>query len=303
MSIVIDTLQLVDNATQVYVTDKVGNFATMMASTFGLMLTLYIMLWGIMMWRGAIDETWRNGIERVVKIGLIYGLVFGSTLYSSVFVDVLTNGPARMAAIISDSSYLSVYTAFEMEFIKGIDKISQVAGSSAYGTGWFVTLVFGFMLALVFAYATFLIVLAKIAIAVLVALGPLFILALMFDTTKRMFESWLQQCINYFLIIVLTVAVMGFLTTMFKSLYANIPAEQASLSFGTFGSLFFVFIIAFLVLSQVMSIASGLAGGMQLSTLGVANRLSQKLTPRMPKFNKGDGSSRSFFRRSNKVKK
>ena len=42
-------------------------------------------------------------------------------------------------------------------------------------------------------YAMFLIALSSIALAVLLALGPLFIALLFFDATKRFFSAWIAQ--------------------------------------------------------------------------------------------------------------
>lgn len=50
---------------------------------------------------------------------------------------------------------------------------------------------------LVTAYACFLIVGAKIALAIIMAIGPLFIFSLMFQSTSDFFSRWVQQLANY----------------------------------------------------------------------------------------------------------
>ena len=46
----------------------------------------------------------------------------------------------------------------------------------------------------------FLIALSDIALAVLLALGPLFIAMLLFDATQRLFSAWIAQLTTYALI-------------------------------------------------------------------------------------------------------
>ena len=42
-------------------------------------------------------------------------------------------------------------------------------------------------------YTMFLLALSKIALSVLIALGPIFMALLLFETSKRFFESWIAQ--------------------------------------------------------------------------------------------------------------
>jgi len=60
----------------------------------------------------------------------------------------------------------------------------------------------------------FLIALSSIALAVLLALGPLFFAMLFFDATRRFFGAWIAQLANYGLITVLTVMVAALLLRM-----------------------------------------------------------------------------------------
>ena len=94
-----------------------------------------------------------------------------------------------------------------------------VAGA-AVGQGRRLSGDFGFYLAgavvwllmgLLCVYAMFLIALSSIASAVLLAIGPLFIAMLLFDSTRRFFEAWIAQLANYALITILTVLVAALL--------------------------------------------------------------------------------------------
>jgi type IV secretion system protein VirB6 len=127
-------------------------------------------------------------------------------------------------------------------------------------------------------YAAFLIVLSKVALAVVVAMGPIFICCLMFEGTKKFFEAWLGQALNYALVSGLTVSVIKLLFGM----YANVAAgtltasDGAEFSFASVASLLILSVICFLILMQVQTIASALAGGVSISTMGAANWASGK---------------------------
>jgi type IV secretion system protein VirB6 len=121
-------------------------------------------------------------------------------------------------------------------------------------------------------YAMFLIALSSIALAVLLALGPLFIAFLFFDATKRWFAAWIAQLANYALITVLTVMVAALLLRIVQSYAAQTAALGAAIV--TVDALHMVLaaVLVLLILRQVIPIASGLAGGASLNSYGLVSR-------------------------------
>jgi type IV secretion system protein VirB6 len=119
----------------------------------------------------------------------------------------------------------------------------------------------------------FLISLSSIALSVLLALGPLFFIALLFEHTRRLFDAWIAQLTNYALITVLTVLVSTLLLQIVAS-YANQTVARGS-GVTTVDSLdmLLVSVLVFLVMRQVMPIASGLASGVSLSSFGTVSRV------------------------------
>ena len=67
------------------------------------------------------------------------------------------------------------------------------------------------LIGLLCVYAMLSIALSNIALAVLLALGPLFIAMLLFDSTRRLFSAWIAQLANYALVTILTVMVAALL--------------------------------------------------------------------------------------------
>ena len=140
--------------------------------------------------------------------------------------------------------------------------------------------------------AILLIDLSKIALAVLVALGPVFIMLLIFQSTRKFFESWLQQCINFGLINLLTIMVLALTGTMYVGVINTLNSTIAGTSTGgiplvTRGKeitldmvipILFVGLLISLLLKQVPAIASAIAGGVQISTLGVESAPGRALS-------------------------
>ena len=78
-------------------------------------------------------------------------------------------------------------------------------------------------------YTLFLMALARVALAVLLAIGPLFIVLLLFDGTKRFFEAWVAQLANYALVGVLAVLVASLLMTVVEAYAVQTAAKGAAI--------------------------------------------------------------------------
>ena len=117
-------------------------------------------------------------------------------------------------------------------------------------------------------YTIFLLTLSRIALSVLLALGPLFIAMLLFGTTKRFFESWVAQMANYAFIALLTVMVAALMLTVIGTAADQALAQGGSIQIAHAVRLCLAAGLTFLVMRQVMPIAAGLASGIALSTFG-----------------------------------
>ena len=105
------------------------------------------------------------------------------------------------------------------------------------------------------------------------ALGPLFIALLLFDSSRRFFEAWMAQLANYALITILTVLVAALLLQIVQAYAEQTAARGTAIVTVDALDMVLVAVLVFLVLRQVMPIAAGLAGGIALSTFGAASRL------------------------------
>jgi len=129
-------------------------------------------------------------------------------------------------------------------------------------------------------YAMFLIALSSIALAVLLALGPLFIASLFFDGTRRFFSAWMAQLANYGLITILTVMIASLLLRIVQSYATQTAARGTALMTMDALDMMLVAVLVFLVLRQVMPIAAGLAGGLALNSFGMLSRTVMMAMPR-----------------------
>ncbi|MBS1943316.1 MAG: type IV secretion system protein [Bacteroidetes bacterium] len=244
------------------------------------LLMIYIMFWGWSMMRGVITEPITDGITRLVKLAIIVGIALSTGRYASYIVDFLWNAPDAMASVVAGAksedkvSFLDTLFekmwAYSTEWEKAADQNKSVVGIPNLGQ-WLMAWLIRIVAALMTGYAAFLFVLAKIAIAILLAIGPIFILITMFESTRKYFEAWLSQCLNFGIVIVLAAAILKIVGTYIESSVMKAGTEAAGSANPSFFDGFVLIIlcaICFVMLLQVMAMASGLAGGIAISTMG-----------------------------------
>lgn len=232
--------------------------------------SVYVMGWGYLQMTGQIEEPWLAGVRRIALLALVLGGALHLWLYNSLIVDTFYGAPAQLAAAMVGAG----------DPVSTIDAIWQSGGtvaSNLWTKGSVFSGGFGFFIAgtavwclvgLLCVYAMFLIALASIAQSVLLALGPLFIVGLLFNATRRFFSAWIAQLAHYALVTVLTIMIGALLLQIVQSYAAQTAARGNAIFTVDALDMVLMSMLVFLVLRQVMPIASSLAGGVALSTFG-----------------------------------
>lgn len=276
-----DIFAKADQSIDVFLSSTISDVAAAVAPMAQKMLLLYIILWGFAAYRGLINEYIMDGVFRILKVIVVMTFATNVGLYSGTIADNIIQLPDFLSELAGGAGSPTDSSKNVLDNIldDGLETGSKYwdRGSLSPLGGEFAPIVlaiFTWLSAfLSTAYAAFLLILSKLALAVLVGVGPLFIIALMFDSTKKFFEAWLAQVMNFAFVSFLTVAVVKLIFTMLASTAAdsNLAASgEATLGIWTIASLIILSLVGLLVLMQVMGIASGLGGGMALSTMGAA---------------------------------
>jgi len=237
--------------------------------------TVYLMVWGYLQLTGRIDEPFGAGLKRLVTLAVVLGGALHLWLYNTIIVDTFYRAPTELAAALVGSS----------DPVAAIDAIWERGGAVA-GYLWsnrglsvvgfaypIAGVIVWALMGLLCVYTMFLIALSSIALAVLLALGPLFVSLLLFEGTRRLFEAWLAQLANYALITILTVLTAALLLQAVESFAAQTAGRGIAITTVDALNMVLIAMLVFLLMRQVMPIAAALAGGVALSSFGTVSRL------------------------------
>jgi type IV secretion system protein VirB6 len=256
-----------------YIASNTARIAGTLEPAIVTFATLYVMVWGYLQLTGGIEEPFIQGFKRLMVLAVVLGGSLELWLYNSIIVDTFFNAPGQLASSIigSDNSV----TVVDQIIFEGGDAAALLIQKGGVFHGDFSFYIAGFAVYLVVGltaiYTIFLLTLSRLALSVLLALGPLFIALLLFETTNRFFEAWIAQLANYAFITILTVLVAALMMTLVSTAATQAANAGGGIQIAQAVRVCMAAGLTFLIMRQVMPMAAGLASGLALSSFGVVS--------------------------------
>ena len=250
-----------------FVTSSVQNLASYVQTPLRTAVTLYVVLYGIAILRGTIREPVMDFAWRSVRLVAIVALATNaSTFHEYVTGLFFESVPKEIGnAIVGSGLDTSSGAPFDKLLNKGIEVaqkiydqagITDIAPALIAGILLVFTAVSGFLQFAILLYA-------KVGLAVVIALGPIFIALMLFQATRPFGSAWTRQVANFVILQVLVVALVGLMLTTvsgFVDKYGANATSGGQLIVGAVAISAILGLAAYIAL-QLPEIASGLAGG------------------------------------------
>lgn len=269
----------VDEKLGVFLGERTSSVIAEVAGPLRAALVLYVLLYGFAILRGSIAEPVMDFTVRSIKLALVYMLAT-TTAYSSWVTEPLFRVlPDTLTQAISGSGMPDVGAAFDQFFNRAAylaDKIAREASAIDFGP-WILAAVVYVIGALAAALGFGVVLVAKVALALLVALGPIFIACALFEATRRFFFGWLAQAVNYLILFALIITVFQLILSLVGEQWGQIDGGDPMAGGLLFVALCLLGSIFFL---QTPAIAAGIAGGASAGLADFANAASLSGVPR-----------------------
>jgi type IV secretion system protein VirB6 len=262
------------------------------AGPMRLALVLYILLFGIAIVRGAISEPVMDFAVRSLKLAAIYFLATSSAYGDWVTQPLFHALPDTLARAISGATGGDAGTAFD-QFFRHAAFLGEKLADKATLTDWLPLIVSGSVFvvgALAAALGFGIALLAKVALALLVALGPIFVGCALFESTRRYFFGWLSQAVNYLILFALIIAVFQLILALVGDQWATINGQDPMTGGLAFIALCLLGAIFFL---QTPAIAAGIAGGASAGLADFGNAAAMGLRGQAPFSSGATGGGRA----------
>ena len=234
-------------------------------------LSIALIWYGWLMMSGAIRTPVLTAARRVVNIGVIVGIAGTGGLYQQQIASTMLDLPSSVAQLFT-GTLKTPSQLMDDAANKGTEigtKIQERApdGVSNIGRAFvfvIVALIITVISAIMSAIGMLVLITVKVGMGLVVVLGPLCILALLFEPTKDFFKAWLHQAMYYAIYAGLFMVVFMFIMGMFgmlqKGLLDLTKADQINI-FSMLTALVFFMMCSKYMLEQVSTVAGQISGG------------------------------------------
>lgn len=271
---------------------KASYLASALAPTAKLALIIYIVWIGYKLWFGDMNGSSVHGLLKKAAIPIVVAqTAISLAAYSEFIANGLWSLPEELAGAISGSATpnnAAVLGALYDNFYKLASELWRLANLSESMTlgvlpdlsltlAFFGTLVTG---ALIVAVCLFLFTVAKLGIAVMLAIGPLMVLLAAFDATRKFTSAWLGQILSLVFTVLIGTLVAHMIADLLNA-YLVLAIERTTTAATPGSEATWPAIISgvagILLLKQVPSWASALGGGVGLGTIGVGSAIARQV--------------------------
>jgi type IV secretion system protein VirB6 len=259
-------------------------------------LVLYVLLYGFAILRGAISEPVMDFAIRSVKLALIYFLATTAAYGDWVTQPLFHHLPDTLARAIAGGPAGDAGTAFDV-FLNRAAYLGDKIAKAAIGLdpeSWLVSASVMVIGALAAALGFGIVMLAKVALALLVSLGPIFVACALFEATRRYFFGWLSQAVNYLVLFALIIAMFQLVLALVGDRWGDIDGNDPMTGGLIFIALCLLGAIFFL---QTPAIAAGIAGGASAGLADFGNAAAMSMGGQAPFRSGGGGGGRTQVRR------
>jgi type IV secretion system protein VirB6 len=256
-----------------YIHQYTLKMATLLEPALVTVGTLYVLIWGFLHIAGRIEEPVLEGLKRIAILALVFGVGLDLWLYDTVIVETFYRAPAALAGnLVGANDFVTIVDTI---LFQGDDVATALLAKAGILHGNFsfylAALAVYVVIGITALYTMFLLTLSRIALSVLLAIGPLIIPLFLFQSTRRFVEAWFAQLATYAFVAVLAGLIAALMMHLIEQAASQAQAAGGGIQIAQAVRVCIAAGFTFLVMRQVLPMAGGLASGVALSTFGIVS--------------------------------
>jgi type IV secretion system protein VirB6 len=256
-----------------YIHQYTLKMATLLEPALVTLGTLYVLIWGFLSIAGRIEEPVLEGLKRIAILALVFGVGLDLWLYDTVIVETFYRAPAALAGnLVGANDFVTIVDTI---LFQGDDVATALLAKAGILHGNFsfylAALAVYVVIGITALYTMFLLTLSRIALSVLLAIGPLIIPLFLFQSTRRFVEAWFAQLATYAFVAVLAGLIAALMMHLIEQAASQAQAAGGGIQIAQAVRVCIAAGFTFLVMRQVLPMAGGLASGVALSTFGIVS--------------------------------
>lgn len=286
----VDVFGKIDTAIQQIIGGGIANLMSTVTPILVSSFTVYLLFLLVSYWNANLEDTAIDLFKRGMAWFVILSLALNMATYNEYVTPTVMGLGDMLSKALNGQANADVLDNMANAMVDIVTKNQDEANTypMPIGLGDYLKAILNNAI-IIISFSVFLVIsasyilLAKVFLGILALIGPLFISLALFPATRQYFTAWVNQVVNYGLLL--------FLMNVTASLMIKIFGEVLNLSnieypiSNTFliGVVLLSFMF-FVILLKLPELASGLAGGISIGGFSQAGRAMKSLTsPKQPK--------------------
>lgn len=274
------TLNTVDAVIGNFVSLAYANLIQANAGIITVLFTFYVMMLGFKFLNHSHHSNLMAMIQHFITMLAVYGLIMDWQLYHLFVYNIFTNEPAYLANILVKSTGQfhkmgSISAALDGIYSAVVNAAAGFFGEVSLSAAGIAFLFYGILVfiigSLMCIFALLLFIYAKMMMAIALALGPIFILFILWQPTRGLFSAWLNKLVTLALIPIVTSAILVLMLSVINVTLPAISQSADHMQFYGIAPFLGLSLATTLILSQVFRICSALGGGITLASISQAS--------------------------------
>ncbi|CAO1670503.1 type IV secretion system protein [Salinicola sp. NYA28a] len=267
---VADLFDILDTVATNYAIENISNTITLIVPIISLGLAVSLLIQGLfIMFTPASGEPLSGLFLRFARYAAILAIAGAGGLYQTDFASTALSLPDQLSSAL----YMGGTGASSDSMGSVIDSAANKGGILAKeafdNIGWSFDSIASLYIGVHILVSTFFlcgigaafILMAKLMLAIIVGLGPIFIFALMFDGTKRLFTPWIGALFNYVLLAVLVTAVFSIMNTFYEQVITQALQDENSDKISTVMESGILVIVTTFIMFKMPGLTSSITSG------------------------------------------
>ena len=285
-----------------FISSGVSNLAGALKGPLIAGSALYLVIFGILILLGYVRAPLQDFVVNSLKIAFIVALVTQVTNYDYYVKDLFfTHLPEGINSALGSVPGASVKTgdiSTGAAFDSVIDQVLSIAENIRKQGSWrniypiIVASVYSFVAVIVALILLAIVLFAKVALALILVVGPIFIAMLLFRVTQPFFSSWLAAAANFVLLQVLVMAVITLLVSIIDNYLKKASGQDLGTQITMAWRMLGLFALSIYLALQLPDIAARISGGGLALGGGILSSAARSLM-KIPSLGRGMNFSRA----------
>ncbi|HHQ4679924.1 type IV secretion system protein [Aeromonas veronii] len=262
----------IDGAVMGYITAISDNVYGIMIPTISGCMGIVIVWMALKAFMGQSNDPFEELLGKTLWMAIVSSLAGVGGIYQADIAPVVINLPETISLGLIGSSTTDI-NLLDRIATNGVNKaiyaLDMFVDSPLSGFLWLIAAVvyIGCTAYMVLIGGSFIMV-SKVMVGLLAALGPIFIYSLLFNASQRFFANWLNQIMYYSAMILFFSVIYGFFMNMFDTYTNNLSWDSTSsnMVYSTLGAVFMGF-MAHRACREIPRLAASISNGFHIDSL------------------------------------